>query len=79
MEIKSEKQGIKFDKQRIVALREQLGLSKRKFAKTLTESGGKQVHRQSIIQWEGGQCAPNMKTIELICNTFDVNIDYFFV
>lgn len=57
---------------RIRQLRESNGLSKLSFAKRLG------IKRESVIQYEGNKCCPNVETLGKICQIFNVSADYFF-
>jgi transcriptional regulator with XRE-family HTH domain len=63
---------MKFNNDRIRQLREQHGLSKRKFAEAIG------VKRESVIQWEQGLCAPRQDIIGRMCSAFDTEPNYFF-
>jgi len=62
-----------FDRKRVVSLRENLGLSKREFARRLKTS------RQRVINWEAGDSKPNIESLCEMCNVFGVDPNYFFV
>lgn len=66
-------QMIAFEKDRIRELRENLGCSRTDLAR-LTE-----LSRQSIVQWESGDCCPSVPALAQLCNKTDTEISYFFV
>jgi transcriptional regulator with XRE-family HTH domain len=61
-----------FRPQRIIALREGLGLSQEEMAEKL----GKK--KQQISIWENGVNKPTIDNLLEICNAFDVAPDFFF-
>lgn len=62
-----------FEKNRIVYLREQNGLSQYEFAKKIGTT------RQRVHQWEEGICKPNVDALTKICDVFNTSPAYFFV
>ncbi len=62
-----------FDPKKIIELRKSKGLTQSKFGKTLNTA------RQKVSVWEDGITKPNMKSLETLCNTFDVEPNYFFI
>lgn len=64
---------MKFERQRIIDLREQNGLSLGDFARKLRTS------RAKVAGWEAGYTFPNMASLSAICQEFNVDPGYFFV
>lgn len=62
----------KFNKDRLIALREMLGLTQEKFAERIG------TVKQHISLWETGVTIPSVRTLVKICNIFDVAPRYFF-
>lgn len=63
---------IRFRAQRLVVMREGLGLSQEEMAEKL----GKK--KQQISIWENGVNKPTIDNLLEICNTFDVAPEFFF-
>ena len=64
---------IKFDKTKLKELRDMKGINQ-------TDAGAKVgVTKQQWSQWEAGDNALSMGTLEKICNTFECDPKYFFV
>lgn len=63
---------LKFNRQRIIDLREQVGLSQTNFGKRLETS------KQRVNNWEEGISKPNIDALAKICTVFGVEMDYFF-
>lgn len=61
-----------FDKERLIALREMLGLSQEKFAERIG------TVKQHLSLWETGETMPNVRSLIRICNEFNVPPKYFF-
>ena len=57
-------------KNTILELRKHLDLSQNEFAEKLS------VTRQAVSRWENGDTAPNIDTLKLIAETFDVSVDF---
>ena len=64
---------IAFEKDRIRELRENLGCSRTDLARLTGLS------RQSIVQWESGDCCPTLPALVQLCNRTETEISYFFV
>lgn len=64
---------MKFEKNRIISLRENLGLNHVEFARKLKTT------RQKVWNWEAGDCKPSVASLEEMTEVFDVPIGYFFV
>lgn len=54
----------------ILELRKHLNLSQNEFAEKLS------VTRQAVSRWENGDTVPNVDTLKLIAETFDVSVDF---
>jgi len=54
----------------ILELRKHLDLSQNEFAEKLS------VTRQAVSRWENGETVPNIDTLKLIAETFDVSVDF---
>ncbi|NBH80871.1 helix-turn-helix domain-containing protein [Clostridiaceae bacterium] len=54
----------------ILKLRKHLNLSQNEFAEKLS------VTRQAVSRWENGETVPNIDTLKLIAETFDVSVDF---
>ena len=63
---------IQFKKEKIIELRERLGITQYEFGKRLSTT------RQRVHQWEQGITRPNMDAIEDMCRVFSVAPEYFF-
>ena len=57
-------------KNTILELRKYLNLSQNEFAEKLS------VTRQAVSRWENGDTVPNIDTLKLIADTFDVSVDF---
>lgn len=57
-------------KNTILELRKHLDLSQNEFAEKLS------VTRQAVSRWENGETVPNIDTLKLIAETFDVSVDF---
>lgn len=53
----------------ILDLRKKLGLSQDEFAEQLF------VTRQAVSRWENGETVPNIDTLKLIADTFEMSVD----
>lgn len=54
----------------ILELRKKLNISQDEFARRLS------VTRQAVSRWENGDTIPNIDTLKLIAETFEVSVDY---
>lgn len=63
---------IRFNPESIKHLRSASGLNHYEFAKKIKTS------RQMVHQWERGDCAPRIQTLERIMDVFRVGPEYFF-
>ena len=54
----------------ILELRKKLNISQDEFARRLS------VTRQAVSRWENGDTIPNIDTLKLIDETFEVSVDY---
>lgn len=54
----------------ILELRKKLNISQDEFARKLS------VTRQAVSRWENGDTIPNIDTLKLIAETFEVSVDY---
>ena len=62
----------RFNFKRLTALRQRIGLSPQKFA----QRAG--IPPQMVHNWESGDHRPSTASLEVIANTFGVDINYFF-
>ena len=53
----------------ILELRKKLNISQDEFARRLS------VTRQAVSRWENGDTIPNIDTLKLIAETFEVSVD----
>lgn len=63
----------KFDKEKIAALRQTLGLSQQQFGR------GIGMQRQHVSLWELGISLPSIPTLLRICDKYNVNPEFFLV
>lgn len=63
---------VKFNPDRILALRTLNGLNRSAFARKVG------VQRQLVEQWEKGETKPQAGSLEAICNAFGIEVGYFF-
>jgi len=62
-----------FRKEKVGELRKREGLSQLDFARRIGTS------RQMVQRWESGDCDPQADTIGVMCDTFKLSPDWFFV
>lgn len=62
----------KYNKDRLVALREAHGMSQ----DTLAEKIG--TSKQHVSRWETGELVPSTQSLVKICNVFGITPQYFF-
>jgi transcriptional regulator with XRE-family HTH domain len=61
-----------FNRERLLALRESKGMSQEQFAESLG------TIKQHVSLWETGKAMPSVLSLLKICNTYDIDIRYFF-
>jgi len=64
---------LKFDPERIKAVREMKGLNMSRFARAIGKS------RQDVFNWEKGGCIPDTSSLLKIANAFGISVGFFFV
>ena len=61
-----------FNHERLVALRESKGINQDEFARRIG------TIKQHISLWETGKSTPSITSLIKVCNTYDIDIRYFF-
>ena len=64
----------KFDRTRLIALRESQGLTQVEFARKI---GG--IYKQPISDWENGKITPSTKMLVRIANVFGIVPAFFYI
>jgi transcriptional regulator with XRE-family HTH domain len=61
-----------FNRERLVALRESKGINQDEFGRSIG------TIKQHVSLWETGKSIPSIHSLIKICNTYDIDIRYFF-